>query len=188
MPSNLPTSKQYEATFSRTTAVVLIVMMVPVIFCLGMVLPIALWPDMPDWGPMLLALPTVAVALAAVRFCYMHYVAIPATVELNEAGIRICLHRHSPFYRNEYGAAWSAVSRVSSTVETNQNARFYRITFRDGGTTVQLMPDEYADEYCETALGETISEYISRHNEACVTQPQSLIRQVGFSTLPLDSL
>jgi hypothetical protein len=171
--------QQYEAIFSRTAVVVLIVSIIPVVFIIGIVLPIALWPDMSDWIPLLSAVLTVTVSLGLVRFFYSRYATIPADMQLDDTGMRINLERYSPFYRKEYSAAWDAVSKACSNAETRQNKRYYLITFRDSGQTVQLMADEYADEYSETAFGEVLLSYVDKHNEAHAQQPKSLIRRKG---------
>jgi len=172
--------QEFSVTFSRNTAILLILSVIPVTFILGIVLPLGLWPELSDWAPLILAVVTVGISLVAVRLLYLRYAAIPAVVLLDEAGIAIRLQRPSPFYQMEYSATWDNISNVSSNVESRQLRRFYVISFRSSGKTVQLIPDEYADESLETAFGEALLSFVGHYNEQQVSAPEKLIRRRGF--------
>jgi hypothetical protein len=172
--------QSFPVAFSRSRTVVFILISVPLLIAFGIIIPLATWSRVPDWAPMPMAIAACAVSIGSVLLLYKRYAAIPADAELHENGISIRLRQPSPFYRRSYAAEWSAVSNASSNVDMQHGKRFYLVTFRDSGATVQLMPDEPADESSETAFGRVLLSYVSSYNEKHTSQPETLIRQRGF--------
>lgn len=170
----------FQVTFSRNAAIVLMLTIIPITMAVGIVLPIVLIPDIPEWFPAVAAVLVVGVSLGLVLYAYRRWIAIPAEVNLYENGIAVRLMKRSPFYRKEYSSTWESISNVSSNIDTQHNKRFYLITFRESGTTIQLMPDEMALEDYETDFGEALLGYVGRYNDAHNADGAPHIGRRGF--------
>lgn len=172
----------YSVAYYRTSAIIEILVFIPLLLAGIFVSIILTTGNMPEWMLITASCLLVILSITCTLIIYKRYGALPCEVQMSESGLDVKLLRHSFLYSiSHYSSNWGNIENVSTNYDPNHNRRFYQVTFKKPKKTINLIPAEKVTHSGhETDFGNVLMNYVQNYNKQHQQEPTMQIHSRGF--------
>ena len=174
--------QKFEVKYSLQGKIVLVLIVIPLLWTIPLFAAVILIPGMAEWMIMVLVALMLLGAIISTLRIVNKQLTIPCQVMMDENKLEVKLLHHSFLYTiTHYEAEWNNIENVSSNIDTQNNKRFYQVSFRNPAKTICLSPDDViTSNEEETEFGKSLMGYVNQFNSGNNTSSALKIHSKGF--------